>query len=154
MGTLSRYSTVQHEAQNLWWHCDYEYYWIIKTEGIFLLFLCSTMPTLTGILLDVSMSMKRSSGGPFKQQGGSWAPSIVRTTGNLIQHDTGSHDKVTLFVLGYGVNREPNVFDLLLTLKRLVPCQSVTDDMRSILTQCLLDVLEKNGAPYVREWAE
>ncbi len=72
------------------------------------------MPTLSGILLDVSMSMKRSSGGPFKQQGGSWAPSIVRTTGNLIQHDTGSHDKV--FVLGYGANREPYVFDLLLTL--------------------------------------
>ncbi|XP_074658688.1 uncharacterized protein LOC141911598 [Tubulanus polymorphus] len=116
------------------------------------------MSSLIGIFVDVSGSMRRSftagSRGQ-KMEGGSWARSIFKTVDEFIKHDVSSDDKV--FSIGFGAKNTPEVFDLLNTvrLNRGHLGNRLYDDFdKVVILNKLLTILESNGAPYVRDWAD
>ncbi len=78
---------------------------------------------LTGVLLDVSGSMKRSIGGRVDQEGGSWAKSIFKVVDDLIKNDVSQSNHV--FAIGVGGSSNPGVFDMLNTLKNSKPPQTL-----------------------------
>ncbi|CAH1783463.1 unnamed protein product [Owenia fusiformis] len=114
------------------------------------------MATLTGILVDVSESMERNIGGPVDEEGGSWARSIFKVLDGLIKHDVTKKNHV--FGLGVGARYEPQVFDMLNTIKKAQSESSANRQRRSLskwgILNEILSILERNGAPRVRTWAK
>ena len=119
------------------------------------------MSTLTGIVVDVSYSMKNSVGDGVNVEGGSWARSIFKVVNELIKHDVSSSNQT--FALAVGSPSHPEVFDLLSTVgkpqKEHLKEQWSIEYLRSerskeSLIHEALTILERNGAPYVRIWAK
>ncbi|KAL9986941.1 hypothetical protein ACROYT_G001159, partial [Oculina patagonica] len=138
-----------------------------------------TMPTLIGILVDVSGSMRNSVGDGTGVEGGSWVRSIFKVVDELIKHDVSSSNQT--FALAFGSPSHPEVFDLLSTVDKAQEKQSSIGELRSssskstvekaqddqssiedlrskrstesILNEALA-ILERNGASRVRKWAE
>ena len=75
------------------------------------------MASLTGILLDVSGSMRRSIGTGTDEEGGPWARSIFEVIDNFVKHDVPSDNHV--FAIGFGANCGVEMFDIIGTLKKI-----------------------------------
>ena len=101
--------------------------------------------SLTGILLDVSGSMRDNIGIGTDEEGGPWVQSIFKVIDDLIKHDVSSEHRV--FAIGVGAKR-PNdeIFDVLGTLQQLD--KPATEPH---INQ-ILDILERNGARNIRKW--
>ena len=119
------------------------------------------MSTLTGILLDVSGSMRNSVGGGVHEEGGSWARSIFKVVDELIKHDVSSSNQI--FALAFGGPSHPEVFDLLSTVRAAHQAQekhsSTIEKLRSSRSKKEmidegLTILEENGASRVRTWGK
>ena len=111
------------------------------------------MASFTGILLDVSGSMRRSIGEGTDEKGGPWARSIFEVIDNLIKYDISSDNHV--FAIGFGAGCGEEIFDIIGTLKQLpnqdtaVQVPVTADHINEIF-----DILEGAGARTIRKWAE
>ena len=111
------------------------------------------MPSLIGILLDVSGSMRHSIGEGTDEEGGPWARSIIEVIDNLIKYDIPSDNHV--FAIGFGASFGEEVFDIIGTLKQIPNQDNVAEGPATPehINQ-IFDVLEEAGARRVRKWAE
>ena len=112
------------------------------------------MPTITGILVDVSGSMKDSVYQKYNQKGGSWSRSIIKVVDELIKEDV-SDDNI-VFAAAFGACRYPVSFDLLNTIKEglKINTKKYENERKGYLLEQILHILEQNGAPNVRNWAK
>ena len=110
------------------------------------------MASLTGILLDVSDSMRRSIGKGTDEEGGPWARSIFEVIDNLIKNDISSDNHV--FAIGFGASRGEKVFDIIGTLKQ-IPNQDTAVQVPVTADHIneIFDKLEGAGARSIRKWA-
>ena len=111
------------------------------------------MASLTGILLDVSGSMRRSIGEGTDEEGGPWALSIFEVIDNFITYDVSSDNHV--FAIGFGASCGGEVFDIIGTLKQIQNQETVVE--RPATTEHIneiFDILERAGARTIRKWAE
>ena len=110
------------------------------------------MASLTGILLDVSDSMRRSIGKGTEEKGGPWARSIFEVIDNLIKYDISPDNHV--FAIGFGASCGEEVFDIIGTLEQIpnldnaVQVPVTLDHINEIF-----DKLEGAGARSIRKWA-
>ena len=112
------------------------------------------MKTVTGLILDVSGSMKQNAFGNDEDTGGEWSRSIFTVMDNLIKHDVSPNSKV--FAIGVGAScGESGIFDILRTIE---PLNDHSGKMRTSgnydtdLEQ-IYKILEDNGARQLRKWA-
>ena len=110
------------------------------------------MVSLTGILLDVSGSMRSNIGKGTDEKGGPWARSIFEVIDNLIKYDISSDNHV--FAIGFGASCGEEIFDIIGTVKQL-PNQDT--DVQVPVTPDhineIFDILERAGARSIRKWA-
>ena len=111
------------------------------------------MPSLIGILLDVSYSMRSNIGEGTDEEGGPWASSIFEVIDNLIKYDIPSNNHV--FAIGFGASFGEEVFDIIGTLKQIPNQDNIAEGPATPehINQ-IFDVLEEAGARRVRKWAE
>ena len=112
-----------------------------------------SMASLTGILIDVSGSMRRSIGEGTDEEGGPWALSIFEVIDNLIKYDVSSDNHV--FAIGFGASCGEEVFDIIGTLKQIQNQETVVE--RPATTEHIneiFDILARAGARTIRKWAE
>ena len=111
------------------------------------------MESLTGILLDVSGSMRHSIGEGTDEEGGPWARSIFEVIENLIKYDISSDHHV--FAIGFGASRGEEVFDIIGTLKQISKKQDNVAEGPATTEHInqLFNILEGAGARTVRKWA-
>ncbi|CAB4038609.1 Hypothetical predicted protein [Paramuricea clavata] len=105
--------------------------------------------SLTGILLDVSGSMKRNIGSGTDVKGGLWAQSIFNVIDDLIEHDLTSENRV--FAIGVGAECPgKEIFDVIATLQQFENTNRPATERH---INEIFDILERNGAPNIRNWA-
>ena len=114
------------------------------------------MAYLTGILLDVSGSMRHHIGGVLDEEGGPWARSIFEVIDNLIKYDISSDNHV--FAIGVGACTGEGIFDIIGTLKRIQYEGEKTEDgverpATSMQINRIFRILERSGARTVSKWA-
>ena len=111
------------------------------------------MASFTGILLDVSGSMRRSIGEGTDEKGGPWARSIFEVIDNLIKYDISSDNHV--FAIGFGASCGEETFDIIGTLEQ-IPNQdtNVQVPVTADHVNEIFDILEGAGARTIRKWAE
>ena len=111
------------------------------------------MASLTGILLDVSGSMRRNIGEGPDEEGGPWARSIFEVIDNLIKYDISSDNHV--FAVGFGASRGEKVFDIIGTLEQ-IPNQDNAAELPATTEHIneIFNILEGAGARTIRKWAE
>ena len=111
------------------------------------------MASLTGILLDVSGSMRRNIGEGPDEEGGPWARSIFEVIDNLIKYDISSDNHV--FAIGFGASRGEKVFDIIGTLEQ-IPNQDNAAELPATTEHIyeIFNILEGAGARTIRKWAE
>ena len=112
--------------------------------------------SLTGIIVDVSGSMKDNIGSGTDEESGPWAQSIFKVIDDLIERDVSSDNRV--FAIGVGANcTKRQIFDVIGTVQRIgymkMPdygknMPATTDHIKEVL-----DLLEKNGSRNIRKWA-
>ena len=112
------------------------------------------MASLTGILLDVSGSMRRNIGEGPDEEGGPWARSIFEVIDNLIKNDISSDNHV--FAIGFGASCGEEVFDIIGTLKQFPPNQDNVAERPATTEHIneIFNILEGAGARTIRKWAE
>ena len=115
------------------------------------------MSSLIGILVDVSVSMRNSAGDRVNEERGNWARSIFKVVDELIKHDVESSNQT--FALALGSPKEPEVFDLLGTVRVATEGAHGIKDLSSRkqgteLIDEMMDILERNGAVRIRTWWE
>ncbi|XP_028410702.1 uncharacterized protein LOC114533385 [Dendronephthya gigantea] len=113
--------------------------------------------SVTGLLLDVSGSMKNNIGGGVEEDGKPWAQSIFCAIDDLIKHDLTSENRI--FAIGFGAEQTGSqVFDIISTLygdtsmmttheQSVDNAPAKRDDINNIL-----DILEQHGARNIRTW--
>ncbi|XP_028397400.1 uncharacterized protein LOC114521182 [Dendronephthya gigantea] len=113
--------------------------------------------SLTGILLDVSGSMKENIESDINEESTPWAESIFKVIDDLIKHDLSSENRV--FAVGFGAdcqNRE--IFDVIGTIHQLgnMKMPAYHEDSRAEESKIneVFNILEKNGARSIRKWAK
>ena len=113
-----------------------------------------SMASLTGILLDVSGSMRRNIGEGTDEEGGPWARSIFEVIDNLIKYDISSDNHV--FAIGFGASCGEEVFDIIGTLKQFPPNQDNVAERPATTKHInkIFKILEGAGARTIRKWAE
>lgn len=115
--------------------------------------------SLTGIILDVSGSMKESIGSGIDEEGGPWAQSIFNVIDDLIEHDTSSENRVFAIGVGARCAHEANkeIFDVIGSVQQIqnLEIPSYAKNSRATKTHVnkILDILERNGARNIRKWA-
>ena len=123
---------------------------MVKIKGSEFFFIADkTSMSLTGILLDVSGSMKRNIGSGTDEEGGPWVQSIFNVIDDLIEHDLTSENRV--FAIGVGAECPgKEIFDVIATLQQFENTNrpATEDHINEIL-----DILERNGARNIRNWA-
>ena len=113
------------------------------------------MSSLIGILVDVSDSMRNSAGDKVDGERGNWARSIFKVVDELIKHHVESSNQT--FALALGSPKEPEVFDLLGTVRvateeaRRIKGLSSKKELTELIVE-MMDILERNGAARVRSW--
>ena len=109
--------------------------------------------SFTGILLDVSGSMRRNIGRGIDEKGGPWARSIFEVIDNLIKHDISSDNHV--FAIGFGASSGDSVFDVIGTLQQIQNQEAPKEEpaTRDHINK-IFDILEGAGAGTIRKWAE
>ena len=110
--------------------------------------------SLTGILLDVSGSMKNNIGSGVDEEGGPWALSIFKVIDDLIEHDVSPENRV--FAIGLGANCTKQIFDVISTIQQIENMEKPSYVKNAPATNehinNILDILEKNGARNIRKW--
>ena len=106
--------------------------------------------SLTGILLDVSESMRNNIRSGIDEQGRPWVQSIFKVIDDLIEHDLTSENRV--FAIGVGVNGTPEIFDIIGTLKEIEKLEMRSTRPTWELIDEILDILERNGARNIGRW--
>ena len=114
------------------------------------------MAYLTGILLDVSRSMRHNIRRRTDEQGGPWARSIFEVIDNLIKYDISSDNHV--FAIGVGACTGEGIFDIIGTLKQIQYGDEKTEGgverpATSTQINMIFRILERSGALTVRKWA-
>ncbi|XP_067024301.1 uncharacterized protein [Acropora muricata] len=115
------------------------------------------MSSLSGILVDVSDSMRNNAGSEVNEERVSWARSIFKVVDELIKHDVESSNQT--FALALGCPFKPKVFDLLGTARvateeaRGIKDLSSRKTLRELIDEAL-DILERNEAVRVRTWGK
>ena len=114
------------------------------------------MAYLTGILLDVSSSMRHNIRRGTDEEGGPWARSIFEVIDNLIKYDISSDNHV--FAIGVGACTGEGIFDIIETLKQIQYKDEKTEDgvarpSTSTQIDMIFRILERSGARTVRKWA-
>ena len=114
------------------------------------------MAYLTGILLDVSGSMRHNIRRVTDEEGGPWARSIFEVIDNLMKYDISSENHV--FAIGLGACTGEGIFDIIGTLKRIQHEDKKTEDgvdrpATSMQINKIFRILERSGAHTVRNWA-
>ena len=110
------------------------------------------MASFTGILLDVSGSMRRSIGEGTDEKGGPWARSIFEVIDNLIKYDISSDNHV--FAIGFGAGCGEEIFDIIGTLEQIPNQDDVQVPVTADHINEIFDILEGTGARTIRKWAE
>ena len=110
------------------------------------------MASFTGILLDVSGSMRRSIGEGTDEEGGPWARSIFEVIDNLIKYDISSDNHV--FAIGFGAGCGEEIFDIIGTLEQIPNQDDVQVPVTADHINEIFDILEGAGARTIRKWAE
>ena len=112
--------------------------------------------SLTGILLDVSASMRRNIGSGIDANAGQWAPSMFKLINDLIEHDLTSKNRV--FAIGVGAKSPSEIFDIIGTLQKIgnIDINSYERDAPATTDHIneILEFLEANGARYICEWVQ
>ena len=114
------------------------------------------MAYLTGILLDVSGSMRHNIRRGTDEEGGPWARSIFEVIDNLIKYDISSDNHV--FAIGVGACTGEGIFDIIGTLKQIqYEGEKTEGDVERPATSTQINmifrILERSGALTVRKWA-
>ena len=114
------------------------------------------MAYLTGILLDVSGSMRHNIRRGTDEEGGPWARSIFEVINNLIKCDISSDNHV--FAIGVGACTGEGIFDIIGTLKQIqYEGEKTEGDVERPATgtqiNMIFRILERSGALTVRKWA-
>ena len=123
------------------------------------------MEYLTGILLDVSGSMRYNIGKGTDEKGGPWARSIFEVIDNLIKGDISPNDHV--FAIGVGASVGEEIFDIIGALKQIQDQSKQTEQNKQAnntetvyqgpATPChinmIFSILEGAGARNIRIWA-
>ncbi len=115
--------------------------------------------SLTGIMLDVSASMKHNIESGVDEESGPWAQSIFKVIDDLIKRDISSENRV--FAIGVGSScAEKEIFDVIGTIQQMENIKMPSDRYRvnSPATEDrinkILNILEKNGARNIRMWVK
>ena len=108
------------------------------------------MPLVTGILLDVSGSMKQYVNKDAEVKPERWVKSIFKVADQIIKHDVSSDNEV--FILAFG-GSSLQVFDLISTLKKGQRNYEKSSNTKYNMLEEAVDILEANGAPRIRHWA-
>lgn len=82
------------------------------------------METLTGIILDVSHSMKTNAGGDIDEDIGEWARAIFEVIDNFVKYDISPDNGI--FTVGVGGKYGTGVFDVLKTIEEFQNSQTFT----------------------------
>lgn len=113
------------------------------------------METLTGVLLDVSGSMRESAVGEIDEEGGEWARSIFEVIDNFVKYDVSLNNHI--FAFGVGARYGNGVFDIIKTIEQF---QNKNTQERLNSPPTYDDVLEEffhlmeaNGAYNIQKWA-
>lgn len=113
--------------------------------------------SLTGILLDVSGSMRENIESGTDEESKPWAESIFKVIDDLIEQDLSSENRV--FAIGFGAdceNRE--IFDVIGTIQQLenieIPVYSKKSPAAEDKINAVFDILEENNARNIRKWAK
>ena len=114
------------------------------------------MAYLTGILLDVSGSMRHNIRRGTDEEGGPWARSIFEVIDNLIKYDISSDNHV--FAIGVGACTGEDIFDIIGTLKQIqYEGEKTEGDVERPATSMQINrifrILERSGARTVSKWA-
>ena len=115
---------------------------------------CNTTDSVTGVIMDVSGSMRINFEGRVDSND-NWLRSTFDAVDRLLENDEISEDN-KIFVIGVGVNPElgKDTFDLLSTLGKCKVPENTTSNLSHIDTIIEgVEILKKNGAPYVDIWA-
>ena len=106
--------------------------------------------SLTGILLDVSQSMRSKTKIGSDQETISWAQLFFKVIDDLVSYAVSDDNRV--FVIGVGariIGKE--IFDVVGTFQQISEIMQTPATVEHI--NSILDILEKNGARNVRKWA-
>ena len=123
------------------------------------------MEYLTGILLDVSGSMRYNVGKGTDEKGGPWARSIFEVIDNLIKGDITPNNHV--FAIGVGASVGEEIFDIIGALKQIQDQSKQTEQNKQAnnsetvyqgpATPChinmIFGILEGAGARTISKWA-
>ena len=123
------------------------------------------MEYLTGILLDVSGSMRYNVGKGTDEKGGPWARSIFEVIDNLIKGDITPNNHV--FAIGVGASVGEEIFDVIGALKQIQDQRKQTEQNKQAnntetvyqgpATPChinmIFGILEGAGARTISKWA-
>ncbi|XP_071142937.1 uncharacterized protein [Mytilus edulis] len=110
------------------------------------------MPTLTGIVCDLSGSMRKNAGEQINEVRGAWARSIFNVIDDLIRHDVSQDDSV--FAVGIGASCKDSTFDVLTTIEQFQNCANTAEGLnKSQIVQNIFDILQTEGARNIRKWA-
>ena len=109
--------------------------------------------SLTGIILDVSHSMRRSIKAITNEEHGPWAQSVFDVVDDFIELNDSPENRV--FAIGVGANctghySGKEIFDMIGTVEKVIEAMEVPATENHI--DSILDILEKNGARNVRKW--
>ena len=112
--------------------------------------------SLTGILLDVSGSMRSNIESGTIERGTPWAQSIFKVIDDLIEHDVSSENRV--FAIGVGGNSTREIFDVIGSVQQIENMEMPHYRMNMPATEYhvdeILDILERNGARNIRKWVK
>ena len=112
--------------------------------------------SLTGILLDVSASMRRNIGSDIDANAGQWAPSMFEFIDDLIEHVLPSESSV--FAIGVGAKSPAEIFDIIGTLQKIgnigIGSYERNAPATTVHINEILDFLQANGARCIREWVQ
>ena len=123
------------------------------------------MEYLTGILLDVSGSMRYNIGKGTDEKGGPWARSIFEVIDNLIKGDISPNNHV--FAIGVGASVGEEIFDIIGALKQIQDQSKQTEQNKQANNtetvyqgpatpghiNMIFSILERAGARNIRIWA-
>ena len=111
--------------------------------------------SLTGIILDVSGSMRRNVESGIDEEGGPWVQSIFQVIDDLIEHDLTSENRV--FAIGVGASCTKQIFDVIGTIQQIENMKMPDyqkNDMPATTYHInkILSILEQNGARNISKW--
>lgn len=115
-------------------------------------FFADIRSTLTGIICDLSGSMRKNAGDQINEEGGTWARSMFNVIDDLIKNDVTLNDLV--FAVGIGASCRNAPFDVIATTEKFKDCQNIAEGLtHDAIVQKVFDILQNGGARNIRKWA-